>query len=645
MTALIFLTLFLRHSLSHNLFKNWNRDLGHFEGSRRLSLDTDAFCPEDDAPTCLATPNECPQECKNSKGDPTPNIHCLKACLPWQKCFGNTFKDGCRKYALGCQSLVQIPIGDDNKIKLAREKCVPGQYSSDDCLEACLPGIRCVFDDISGARENLPCTEWVKACRPAVPLVVPCVACTLGAPADFTCMSSCVPYIHCIGKGCSNAKAKPCEVLAAVPVSTRTTNLQKAKDGCRSDPSRSSCVKACFPGIKCIINSFSDASEANGGLCSEWVSACKGTFPAAPSCPAAEALTYCSSEEQSQCPTGCVDKSGNAKPDLECLKECLSWQKCFGNSFQHGCRENAVKCQSLAMIPVGEQDQLNIAKTACVQGKYDSDACRQSCLPGLKCVFVTLTGSKNADPLCPQWEQACIPAVPPLEPCVACETIPDFSCLSACVSYIHCIEKGCNTEKAAACAAFKTYKVSTSRMRLQRAEKACEENRKGVACIKECLWGIQCVVHKFAGSEVGEDCSGWISACETAFMPTIDLNTPKPAPPTKPKPPPPTQPKPPPPTEPKPTTKKTTDTTTKKTTAPTTTTTTTKKAKKSKMLRLLKAFLALDGWVIALVVVSAVAIIVIIAAISAVVAVKVHKIGQSKDAGEDTENLLDHREV
>ena len=590
MTSLIFLTLFLRRSLSHSLSKNWNRDVSHFKGSRQLSLDTDTFCPEDDAPTCPGAPNECPKECKNSKGDPTPNINCLKACLPWQKCFGNPFKDGCQKYALACQSLVQIPIGDNNEIKLAREKCVPGQYSSDDCLKACLPGISCVFDDVSGANENLPCTEWVKACRPAVPSIVPCVACTLGKPADFTCMSSCVPYIHCIGKGCSNAKAKPCEVLAAVPVSTQRKDLQKAQDECRSDPSRSSCVKACLPGIKCIINNFSGVSEAKGTVCSEWVSTCKGAFPAAPSCPAADALTYCSSDEESQCPAGCVDKkSGNPKPDLECLKECLPWQKCFGNSFQHGCRENAVKCQSLVEIPVGKQDQLNIAKTACVPGKYSSDACLQSCLPGLKCVFATLTGSKAEDPLCPQWKQVCIPAMPVLEPCVACETTPDFSCLSACVPYVHCIEKGCNTEKALPCAGLANVEVPEIESRLRKAKNVCKENRKDAACIKACLWGIQCVVHEFAGSEVGEECWGWISACKTAFIPAVDLTTTTPQSTT--------------PQSttsydefimPENTTTIPTTTTTKRTT--TTKPTTTNNATHAKMAKLWDAVINLDGW-------------------------------------------------
>ena len=236
-------------------------------------------CPAAQVDKCSSqNPAKCPHACLDVDGKARTDLGCLKACLQWHKCFGNFQAEGCVENALACQPLLQVEIGDQRKIDAAKAACVPGQYRSDACLLACLPGIQCIFDAVSGlGMATSPfCPEWGKACLASLPELEPCVACEAGAKVDFPCVTACVPYIHCVGKGCSNKKALACDVLKTHPVSTDGKKVVKAKKACSKDASSPACVRECMPGIRCVIDHFAGAKATTG--CATWVSACKATF-------------------------------------------------------------------------------------------------------------------------------------------------------------------------------------------------------------------------------------------------------------------------------------------------------------------------------------------------------------------------------
>ena len=203
-----------------------------------------------------------------------------------------------------------------------------------------------------------------------MPELEPCVACEEGADADFPCLTACVPYIHCVGKGCANKKAAACDVLKSVPVSTDARKVSKAEKACGKDSKGAACVKECMPGIQCVIDHFAGAEAMSG--CAAWVGACKDTFEpqtavvitttakpatavittakptttvtttAKPTtttttrvsqtdkCPS-DNVEKCSSTDPVKCPPACLDDNGEGKADVGFLKACMQWLKCFGN--------------------------------------------------------------------------------------------------------------------------------------------------------------------------------------------------------------------------------------------------------------------------------------------------------------------------
>ena len=197
--------------------------------------------------------------------------------MQWHKCFGNLQAEGCMSNAMACQPLLTIEIGGQAKIDAAKTVCVEGKYSSDACLEACIPGMQCLFSAISGVvQAHELCAAWEEACIQSLPELQPCVACEDGAEADFPCLMACMPYVHCVGKGCGDEKAAACEVLKSVAVVTNARKVARAENACSKDAKGPNCVRDCMPGIRCVIDHFAGGQETSG--CSVWLNACKNAF-------------------------------------------------------------------------------------------------------------------------------------------------------------------------------------------------------------------------------------------------------------------------------------------------------------------------------------------------------------------------------